>query len=80
MHFLEITNKSKGGYLQLYFILSLHIEIFPLFEANITNLNLVVEMSQQFPQLKFPMGKVHGSSNMLILADTGAGLILVNLQ
>ena len=48
----------------------------PVFEAYLRRSNAVVQMSQQLPHLKFPIGEVPKTSYMYGLADTGSGFNL----
>ena len=48
----------------------------PVFEAYRRRSNAVVQMSQQLPHLKFPIGEVPNTSYMYGLADTGSGFNL----
>ena len=53
----ESHNNTKDEYLQLQFIPSLQSERIPVFDASIRRSNAVVQMSQQLPHLKLPIGE-----------------------
>ena len=51
----------------------------PVFESSMRRSNVVVQISQQLSYMNFPIGEGKKSSHMSGLADTGAGLDLVNI-
>ena len=69
----EAPKKITEEYLQLHFIPYLHIDRIPVFEAYLCRSNAVVQMFQQLPYLRFPIGEGLKSSYMSSLADTGEG-------
>ena len=78
--FIFVWEWQNHQYLQLNFIPSLQSDIIPVSGASLHRSNGVVQLSHQLPHMNFPIGEGNKSSYMSGLADTGAGLNLVNIE
>ena len=78
--FIFVWEWQNHQYLQLNFIPSLQSDIIPVSGASLHRSNGVVQLSHQLPHMNFPIGEGNKSSYMSGLADTGAGLNLMNIE